>query len=145
MAENRWLLYALLSAACASLVAIFGTIGMRDVDATLATTVRSVVMAAFLLALAPALGAWSKLSTLTGKPVAMIVLSGLAGAASWLFYFKAIQIGAVSKVAPIDKLSMPLAVVLAVLLLGERPTGMNWLGVALIALGAYFAALPRPQ
>jgi len=72
----------------------------------------------------------------------MIVLSGAAGAASWLFYFRAVQLGDVSKVAPIDKLSMPIAIILAALLLGERPTLVNWLGVGLIVVGAYFAALP---
>jgi transporter family protein len=72
----------------------------------------------------------------------MIVLSGAAGAASWLFYFRAVQLGDVSKVAPIDKLSMPLAIILAAVVLGERPTLVNWLGVGLIVAGAYFAALP---
>ncbi len=70
------------------------------------------------------------------------MLSGVAGAVSWLFYFKALQAGTVAQVAPVDKLSTPLAVVLAVLLLGERPTRVNWLGVALIAVGAYLAAQP---
>jgi len=81
-----------------------------------------------------------KLPTLSGKALTMIVLSGVAGAVSWLFYFKAIQVGTVSQVAPIDKLSMPLAVILAVILLGDRPSGWNWMGIGLIVIGAYFAA-----
>ena len=75
----------------------------------------------------------------------MIVLSGVAGAVSWLFYFRAIQIGQVSQVAPIDKLSMPFAVVLAVLILRDRPSVWNWLGVLLIVGGGYLAAMPRGQ
>ncbi|HEX8342541.1 MAG TPA: EamA family transporter [Tepidisphaeraceae bacterium] len=142
MTDYRWLIYALLSALAASLVGIFGKLGMQSIDANLATAVRSVVMTVFLLGVATTFGAWSKLPTIGGKAFAMIVLSGIAGAVSWLFYFRAIQVGTVSQVAPIDKLSMPLAVLLAVLILGDRPSGLNWLGIALIVGGAYLAALP---
>ncbi len=145
MRLQPWLTYALLSAVAASFVAIFGKVGMKHVDSNLATAIRSVVMTVFLLAVCTLMGLWSRLPTLTPRALSMIVLSGLAGAVSWLFYFKAIQLGAVSQVAPIDKLSMPLAVLLAVLLLNDRPTGINWLGIALITLGGYLAALPRPQ
>jgi transporter family protein len=142
MNDSRWLLYALLSAAAASLVPIFGKLGMKEADDTLATAVRSVVMTLFLAIVATALGSWSKISTLTGKATAMVVLSGLAGATSWLFYFKAVRVGEVSRVAPIDKLSMPLAVLLAVIALGERPSAINWAGILMIAGGAYLAAMP---
>jgi transporter family protein len=143
MFTQRWLIYALLSAAAAALVGIFGKIGMKDVDSNLATTVRSVVMTIFLLGVCTVTGVWSKVGSLHGKALAMIALSGVAGAVSWLFYFKAIQVGTVSQVAPIDKLSMPLAVLLAVLILGDRPSGVNWVGIALIAAGAYLAAKPH--
>lgn len=142
MNDSRWLVYALLSAAAAALVPIFGKLGMKEADDTLATTVRSVTMTVFLAIVATAVGSWSKVSTLSGKALLMVVLSGLAGATSWLFYFKAIRAGEVSRVAPIDKLSMPLAIVLAALLLGERPTLVNWAGVTLIVAGAYVAAMP---
>ena len=146
MLTQSWLLYALLSALCASLVAVFGKAGMKHIDSNLATTIRSIVMTLFLLAVCSALRLWSKLPTLDRKSLAMIVLSGLAGALSWLFYFKAIQIGQVSQVAPIDKLSMPLAVLLAIIIFPtDRPTSVNWLGIALIATGGYLAALPRPH
>jgi bacterial/archaeal transporter family protein len=142
---ERWLVYALLSAVAAAMVGIFGKIGMRDVDSTLATAVRSVVMTLFLLAVCATLGLWTKLQTIGGRAAGMIALSGVAGAVSWLFYFKAIQVGSVSRVAPVDKLSMPFAVLLAVLILGERPTVVNWFGVGLIVIGAYLASLPaRP-
>lgn len=143
----KWLIYALLSAASAALVGIFGKIGMKNIDSTLATTVRSLVMTAFLLAVSAAMGTgglWGMIQTIPGRAIAMIVLSGVAGAVSWLFYFRAIQVGSVSQVAPIDKLSMPLAILLAVVILGERPTAVNWIGIALIVVGAYLAAMPAP-
>ena len=139
---ERWLVLAVLSAVAASLVAIFAKLGMSKVDATLATTVRSVVMTLLLLVTCTFTGVFARLPDLKGRAVLMIVLSGAAGAASWLFYFHAVKLGDVSKVAPIDKLSMPLAIVLAVFILGERPTTVNWLGVALIVAGAYLAAIP---
>lgn len=141
MDYSKGLLYALLAALSAALVGVFGKLGMKDIDSTLATAVRSVVMTFFLLAVASWLGLWSKLGTLHGRAVLMIVLSGLAGATSWLFGFRAIQLIGVSKVAPIDKLSVPLAVVLAVIFLQERPSPTNWAGIACIALGAYLAAI----
>jgi transporter family protein len=116
---------------------------MQEVDSNLATAVRSVVMTVFLIAFWLTTGNLTKLQTLHGKAIGMIALSGLAGALSWLFYFKALQVGTVSQVAPIDKLSMPLAVVLAVILLKDRPTAINWCGILLIALGAILAAHPK--
>ncbi len=142
MIAPRWLVYALLSALAASFVSIFGKVGMKGVDSNMATTVRSVVMTIFLIGVAMMTEQWSKLEQLRWKSVSMIVLSGVAGAVSWLFYFKAIQAGEVSQVAPIDKLSMPLAVLLAVIVLGDRPSAINWLGIVLIAGGAYLAAKP---
>ena len=142
MSLQPWLLYALLSAVAAALVAIFAKVGMKDVDPTLATATRSVIMTMFLLAVSTFTGVWRQLPSLHGKAVAMIALSGIAGAVSWLFYFKAVQAGEVSKVAPIDKLSMPLTVVLAVFVLGERPGTANWVGVGLIVAGSYLAARP---
>lgn len=145
MDNSRWLLYALLSAAAAALVPVFGKLGMKDADATLATAVRSAVMTALLLSVATVARSWGKLPTLSGRAAVMVFCSGVAGAVSWLFYFKAVQVGELSRVAPVDKLSMPLAVLLAVLLLGERPSGMNWLGIILIAAGAYLAVVPAPR
>lgn len=145
MPQTSWLTYAILSAVAAALVGVFGKIGMKDVDSTLATTLRSVVMTVFLVAVCSVMKLWNRSGSISisSKGLWMIVLSGIAGAVSWLFYFKAIQVGTVSQVAPIDKLSMPLAVILAVIVLGDRPTAMNWAGVGLIAVGAYLAALPR--
>lgn len=143
MDQYRWLVYAALSALCASAVGVFGKLGVTKVDSTVATAVRSVVMTLFLVGVVSAMGLWSRVREIgSAKPWAMIVLSGVAGAASWLFYFKALASpgGELSKVAPIDKMSMPLGIVLAVMILGERPTGTNWAGIGLIVVGAYLAA-----
>ena len=86
-------------------------------------------------------GLGPKIVAVRGWPLFWIALSGTAGAVSWLFYFKAIQIGSVSKIAPIDKLSMPLAVVLAVIILNEKYSKLNWFGLALIVVGAFLASL----
>jgi transporter family protein len=143
MAAQPWLWYAILSAAAAALVGIFAKVGMAEIDPTLATTARSVVMTLLLIVVCAFSGGIARLGSISPKAGAMILLSGVAGALSWLFYFKAIQLGTVSQVAPVDKLSMPIAVVLAVLLLGDRPTAVNWIGVAVMAGGAYLAATPR--
>jgi transporter family protein len=140
MSDQRWLVYALLSAACAALVGIFGRPGLKDVQPNLATAIRSVVMTVLLLGFVTVTRGWAKLPPVTSRSGLFIVLSGAAGAASWLFYFNALKLADVSRVAPIDKLSTPIAVVLAALLLGERPTGLNWLGVAVMVAGAYLVA-----
>ena len=143
MTIDRWLVYAFLSAISAAFVGIFGKAALREVDSTLATVIRSIVMSLLLVGVATASNLWPKLSGIHAKAFWAIVLSGTAGALSWLFYFKAIQVGTVSQVAPIDKLSMPLAILLAVVLLGDRPSRLNWLGIALIVAGAFLAAAPR--
>ena len=143
MSDPRWLVYALLSAACAALVAVFGRVGLKDMEPNLATAVRSGVMTLLLAGFLVVTRGWAKLPPLASRATAMILLSGAAGAASWLFYFNALRRADVSKVAPIDKLSTPIAVVLAVLFLGERPTLVNWLGVAVMVAGAYLVSL-RP-
>ncbi len=139
VARHGWLVYALLAAGCASLINVFAKIGMEGINSNLATAIRSIVMTVFLVIVCSWLGVWGKLETVHAKALLMIILSGVAGALSWLFVFRAIQLGEVSRVAPIDKLSMPLGIVLAVLILGERPTLINWVGIAAIAGGAYLA------
>ena len=142
MFAQKWFLYAVLAAACAAMVSILGKVGMKDVNPVLATALRSVVMMLFTLAVCTAKNRWVHLAQVHPFAFVMIVLSGIAGATSWLFGFEALSIANVSQVAPIDKLSVPLAAVLAVLFLGERPTGVNWIGIVLIAVGAYLTARP---
>jgi len=137
----NWIFYALASAIFAALVAIFGKIGLKEVDSTLATTVRSIVMAIFLVIVALSLKKFSGLESLVGKPLLFIILSGIAGALSWLFYFFAIKTGPVSGVVAVDRTSVVLAIVLAALFLGESLTLKTALGGALILGGAILVAL----
>lgn len=140
---SSWLVYALLSALTASLVAIFGKIGLQNLDANTATAVRSVIMALFLVGVIIAQGKFNMVSEVLAdkKALAFIVLSGVAGALSWLFYFMALKTGQVSQVAPIDKLSVVFSVILAFVLFGETLSLMAGLGVGMIALGALLVAI----
>lgn len=136
-----WIIYALLSAAFAALVAIFGKIGIKNIDSTLATTVRAVVMAGFLAITSLFLGKYSQLNTIDSKALKFIVLSGISGALSWLFYFVAIKNGPVTGVAALDRLSVVFVLVFAVLILGENLTWKSGLGALLITAGAILMTL----
>jgi transporter family protein len=140
---GSWLIYALLSAATAALVAIFGKIGLKDIDANSATAIRAVIMALFLLGVVVVQGKASQMGEIITQKRAMsfIVMSGVAGALSWLFYFLALKGGKVSQVGPIDKLSVVLAVMLAFFFLGEKISWVNAGGVVLIAAGAIMVAI----
>ncbi|MEK5642927.1 hypothetical protein BK138_03575 [Paenibacillus rhizosphaerae] len=138
-----WLIYALLSAAAAALVSIFGKIGLQNIDANAATAIRAVIMALFLLGVIAVQGKFGQLGSILAqkKALSFIVLSGVAGATSWLFYFLALKYGKVSQVGPIDKLSVVIAVILAFLFLGEKLSWLNSAGVVLIAIGALLVAV----
>jgi len=136
-----WLIYAFLSAIFASLVAVLGKKGVEHLDSNLATAVRSGIMTMFLVAFVSARGLWSGAGSIGKTALMWIAISGVAGAVSWLFQFRALQLAEATKVAPIDKLSMPIGIVLAVLILGERPSMVNWGGIALIVIGAYLATI----
>ncbi len=141
-----WLVYAILAALCAAMINIFGKIGLKGINSDLATAIRSIVQAAFVVSFAAIAGVFGKhMSQLHGntKAYLSIVAGGVLGGLSWIFVFRAIQASSVSKVAPIDKLSMPISILLAALLLGERPTGLNWTGIGLIIVGAYMASYAK--
>lgn len=138
---SSWIFFALLSAIAAALVAIFGKIGISSVDNTLATTVRAVVMAFLLLITALSLGKWSLIPTIGRRAMLFIVLSGIAGAASWLFYFAALRKGPASGVAALDRLSVVFVLVLAALILGEHMTWKHGIGALLITGGAILMTL----
>jgi len=133
---STWILFALLSAVFAALVAIFGKIGIKDIDSTLATTVRAVIMAGFLVATSFFLGKVDLLRTIDNKALLFIALSGISGALSWLCYFFAIKNGPVSGVAALDRLSVVFVLVFAVLILGDHFTWKSGLGAALLTVGA---------
>jgi transporter family protein len=136
-----WIILALLSALFAALVAIFGKIGLGDIDTTLATTIRSIIMALFLVVLAISLGKFN-LDKIEGKMLLFIALSGIAGALSWLFYFGALKLGPPVGVAAIDRLSLVFVLILTVLFLGESLTWKMGVGVALILFGSILLVLP---
>ncbi len=136
-----WVTYAILSAVFAALVAIFGKIGVANVDTTLATTVRSVIMAVFLVAAALTMGKASLLGSIHSRALTFIVLSGIAGAISWLFYFLALKNGPASGVAALDRSSVIFVLILALIFLGEKLTIKSGVGVSLVAVGAILMAL----
>jgi transporter family protein len=136
-----WIILALLSAGFAALVAIFGKIGIKDLDTTLATTVRSVIMALFLVAISLALGKAKLLPTINGRPLVFIVLAGVAGALSWLCYFFALKYGPASGVAALDRLSVVFVLILALLFLGEQFTWRAATGAGLLTIGAILMSI----
>jgi transporter family protein len=138
-----WLHWALLSAVFAALTAIFAKIGIQGVNPDLATLVRTVVIIVVLAAFVWGTGQWSNPLALSSKTWLFLGLSGLATGASWVCYFRALQVGDASKVAPIDKLSLVLVAVFAFAFLGERPTIREWLGIAMVAGGVLVLALKR--
>ena len=137
----NWLIWSLLSAFFAALTAILAKLGVASVDANLATAVRTSVVVVFTWGLAYVNAPANSFQAFTGKTWLYLVVSGLATGLSWLCYFHALQVGEASRVAPIDKLSVVLVIVLAALFLGERLTWGKGLGAALIAAGAIVIAL----
>jgi transporter family protein len=138
----HWTIYAIGSAVFAALVAIFGKIGLKGVDSTLATTVRSVVMAIFLILVSLSFGKFSGLNSVLGsRTLTFIILSGVAGALSWLCYFVAIKEGPVSGVVALDRLSVVFAIALSAIFLSEALTWKTILGSTAIFGGALLIAL----
>lgn len=138
-----WVFYAFLSAVTAALVAIFGKLGLKNVDSTLATTVRSVIMAVFLLLVSGILGKFAgfSLATFSRSDWALIIASGIAGALSWLFYFFALKYGLATKVVVIDRLSLVFVILLAAVFLSESLTWRSVLGAILMVAGALLVTL----
>ena len=127
----------------AALVSVLGKVGLQGLDANTATTIRSVVMALFLIIIMFAQRNFSHLSSIlmNRKALLFIIASGIAGALSWLFYFIALKYGKVSQVAPVDKLSVVIATVLAVVFLQESISAVGIGGICLITIGVLMVAL----
>jgi transporter family protein len=130
-----WWIYALLSAFFAALVAVFAKVGIKGVDSDLATAIRTVVILLIAWGIVLAKGANRQLAGLTKQNWIFLILSGCATGLSWLFYFRALQLGEVSKVAPIDKLSVALAIILSVIFLHEKLTWQEGVGALFIMGG----------
>lgn len=141
--STGWFYWALLSATFAALTAIFAKVGIAGVDSDLATLVRTAIIIVVLAAFVVVTGKWTNPMALPPRTWLFLGLSGLATGASWVCYFRALQIGEASKVAPVDKLSLVLVAVFAFAFLGERPSIREWLGIAMVAGGVLVLALKR--
>ena len=142
-APPTWFYWALLSAIFAAMTAIFAKVGIQGVDSDLATLVRTAIIAVVLSAFIWYAGKWSNPFDLPAKTWIFLGLSGVATGASWVCYFRALQIGDASKVAPVDKFSVVLVALFAVVLLGERPSYREWGGIGLVAAGVLLLALKQ--
>ena len=138
-----WKIYAILSAFFGALVAILGKIGVRGVDSNLAVAVRTLVIVFFAWGIVLAQGNALQVWKIPKHSMIFLFLSAIATGLSWLFYYKALQIGEASRVAPIDKFSVALAVTMAFVFLGEKPTTGNVLGAALVTAGVLVAVFVK--
>jgi transporter family protein len=129
---SSWQVWAVLSAIFAALTAIFAKIGIENINSDFATFIRTIVILVTGQVQSP--------GSVSSRTYLFLLLSGLATGASWICYFRALKIGEAAKVAPIDKLSVVLVAIFGVAFLGERLTAPNWLGIALIAVGAVLVA-----
>jgi len=135
-----WQLWAVLSAVFAALTAIFAKIGVENVNSDLAPFIRTIVVVVVLGGIVAATGQWQPPTSVATRTYVFLLLSGLGTGASWLCYFRALQLGDAARVAPIDKLRVVMVAVFGVAFLGERLSAVNWLGVAAIGGGAILVA-----
>jgi transporter family protein len=139
--DSSWLILALLDAFFAALAAIFAKMGLQNVDSTLATAARTLVMMVFMLSVVLFTGKGSQVWTLTQREGLFIVLSGVAGALSWILYFASLKIGDASKVAAVDRSSLLFVIILSFLVLSEKLTVKTVLAGILVFLGLLVIAL----
>lgn len=138
--ESAWVLFALGAAAFGGVTAILAKVGVSGIDSNVATFYRTLIVLAFAGLVVSVRGDWSQLGSASTRTLVFLTLSGLATAASWLCYFRALQLAPASLVAPIDKLSVVVAVVLGILFLGEPLSARLIAGVVLIVVGAIVIA-----
>ncbi|MCY3013275.1 MAG: EamA family transporter [Planctomycetota bacterium] len=141
--SSTWFMWALLSAVFAALTAVLAKIGLEGIDSDLATLVRTAVILVLLSMFVVTTGKWQNPLTLPHRTLLFLTLSGAATGVSWVCYFRALQIGEASKVAPVDKLSVLLVAVFAVLVLHERPSVREWTGILMVGAGVLVLALKR--
>jgi bacterial/archaeal transporter family protein len=137
---SSWIFWAVLSAVFAALTAIFAKVGVQDVGSDFATFIRTIVILFVAAAVLTLTSQWQPLSSITGRTYLFLALSGAATGASWLCYFRALKLGPAAQVAPIDKLSVVMVAAFGVVFLDESLSKQNWVGAALIALGAVLVA-----
>lgn len=140
---HSWFYWALASAFFAALTAVFAKAGLQGIDSDFATFIRTLVIIAALAVFLSYTGKWQNVSGFSGRNWLFLIASGLATGASWLAYFKALQLGNASQVAPVDKFSLVLVALMAVVFLDERPSAQEWIGLALVTAGVLTLALKR--
>jgi bacterial/archaeal transporter family protein len=138
-----WIIYALLSAFFAALTSILAKIGIKNVDSNLATAIRTIVIILFAWGIVLYQGTYKGIAKLSSFSLLFLILSGLATGLSWLFYFRALQMGNASQVAPIDKLSLVITIILAFFLLREKVTLYTIFGAILMSIGAILVGLSK--
>jgi bacterial/archaeal transporter family protein len=143
LSMHSWFYWALLSAVFAAMTAIFAKIGLEGVDSDYATLIRTLVILLVLSGFVYFTGKWSDPFSLNRKTWLFLSLSGLATGASWVCYFRALKLGEASKVAPVDKFSLVLVAIFAVIFLNERPSVRDWVGILLVAAGVVVLSLRR--
>ena len=143
LSASNWFFWALLSAVFAALTAIFAKVGLEAVHSDLATLIRTFVIMVVLTGFVHVTEKWSNPFDLPARTWLFLVLSGLATGASWVCYFRALKIGEVSKVAPVDKLSLVLVAIFAFAFLNERPSVREWVGILMVAGGILVLGLKR--
>ena len=140
LSSTTWFYWAFLSAVFAALTAIFAKIGIQGVDSDLATLIRTAIILLVLIAFVGYADKWRNPFELSARTWLFLSLSALATGASWVCYFRALQIGEASKVAPVDKFSVVLVAIFAFTFLGERPTFQEWAGISMITGGVLLLA-----
>ena len=133
--SSEWFLWAILSACFAALTAIFAKVGVQNVDPDFATFFRTILIVALLGLFVWSTDKWVNPVTLSSKAITFLALSAITTGASWVCYFRALKAGDASRVAPVDKFSLILVAVFAFAFLGERPSLVQWGGIALVAAG----------
>lgn len=140
MSSSMWIVWAFLSAVFAALTAIFAKVGVQNIDSDFATLIRTAIVLLILIVFVWSLGKFSNPLLMSYKNWMFLILSALATGASWVCYFRAIKLGELAKVAPVDKLSVVLVTIFAVIFLGEQPSLREWCGIALVTLGVMVLA-----
>ena len=143
MAASSWIFWAVLSAIFAALTTIFAKVGIQGVDSDLATLIRTAIVLLLLTLFVQFTGKWANPFNLSKYNWLFLFLSGLATGASWVCFYRALQIGEASKVLVVDKFSIVFVAILAFVFLGEKPVTKDWLGIALVASGLMVIAFKR--
>ena len=138
---SSWQIYALGSAFFAGLTVLFGKIGVMNINSNLATFIRTIVIIVMIAGILCWRNEWQRPQAIDAKTWIFLILSGIATGLSWLCYYRAIQLGPISKVAPVDKLSVALAIIFGIIFLGEKLTWQVLLGGGLVVIGAVIISL----